>query len=144
MFARFELAIGQQALAHGEVREAHLAFTKAIELFDASQRPAADRILAATMLARTEAALGLHESALKRTADTVLRATSMWTATAASGLPYSAWLGQALLAQAVVQRAAGQPEVARQSAEEALPHLQATMGELAPDTREAMAFLAAR
>ena len=144
MFARFKLAIGQEALAHGEVKAAHLAFTKSIEIFDASQRAAADRILAATMLSRTEAALGLHESALKRTADTVLRATSMSTAVAANGLPHSAWLGQALLAQAVVQRAAGQTDNARQSAEKALPHLLATMGERAPETREAVAFLSAR
>ena len=144
MFARFELATGQEALAHGEVKAAHRAFTNAIEIFDAGQRPAADRILAANLLARTEAALGLHESALKRAADTVLRATAMADAVAASGLPHSAWLGQALLAQAVVQRAAGQGDNARLSAEKALPHLQATMGERAPQTREAVALLAVR
>jgi hypothetical protein len=138
------LAIGQEALAHGEVKAAHRAFTQSVEIFDASPRGAADRILAATMLARTEAALGLHESALKRAADTVLRTTSMAAAVAASGLSHSAWLGQALLAQAVVQRAAGQATHARQSAEKALPHLRATMGERAPETREAVAFLAAR
>ena len=59
-----------------------------------------------------------------------------------SGLAHTSWLGQALCAQAVVQNAAGQRDAARQSAEEALPHLRATMGELAPETREAVAFLA--
>ena len=97
MFARFESAIGQEALAHGDVKAAHVAFTKAIEIHDLSPRAAADRILAATMLARTQSVLGLHGLASQRAADTVLRARAMWAATAASGLPHSAWLGQALL-----------------------------------------------
>ena len=144
MFAVLELATGQEALAHREVEVAHRAFAKSVEIFDASPRFQPTRTLAAALLARTESALGRPAPALARAEEAVSRARSLWLAAKASGLAHSAWLGQALLAQAVVRKAAGQADAARQSAEEALPHLQATMGALAPETREAVAFLAAR
>ena len=144
MFARLEMATGEEALAHGEVEAANRAFDKAVAIFDASPRFQPTRTLAVALLARTESALGRHAAAVERVDWAVSRARSLWSAAAASGLPHSAWLGQALIAQAVIRKAAGQGDAARQSAEEALPHLQATMGELAPETREAVAFLAAR
>ncbi len=144
MFARMALATGQEALAHGEVEAAHAAFARSLAIFDASPRFQPTRTLAAAWLARTEATRGRHAAALERVDEAVLRARAMWSAGAASGLTHSAWLGQALIAQAVVRKAAGQGNAARQSAAEALPHLQATMGALAPETREAVAFLAAR
>ena len=144
MFARLELATGQEALAHGEVEVANRAFAKSVAIFDGSPRFQPTRTLAAALLARTESTLGRHASALERVDEAVLRARTLWSAAAASGLTHSAWLGQALLAQAVVRKAAGQGEAARQSVEEALPHLRATMGDAAPETREAVAFMAAR
>ena len=144
MFARLELATGQEALAHGEAEAANRAFAKSVAIFDASTRFQPTRTLAGALLARTESALGRDAPAIERVDEAVNRARSLWSAAKASGLPHSSWLGQALLAQAVVRKAAGQGDAARQSAQEALPHLQATMGELAPDTREALAFLAAR
>ena len=144
MFARLELATGQEALAHGEVEAAHRAFAKSVAIFDASPRFQPTRTLAAALLARTESALGRHPAALERADEAVQRARALWSAGSAAGLPHSAWLGQALIAQAVVREAAGQGDTARHSAEEALPHLQATMGEQAPETREAVAFLSAR
>jgi tetratricopeptide (TPR) repeat protein len=144
MFARLELATGQEALAHGEVEVANRAFAKSVAIFDASPRFQPSRTLAVALLARTESTLGRHASAIERVDEAVNRARSQWSAASASGLAHSAWLGRALIAQAVVRKAAGQGDAARQSAEEALPHLQATMGELAPETREAVAFLAAR
>jgi serine/threonine protein kinase len=144
MFARLELATGEEALAHGEVEAANRSFARSVAIFDASPRFQPTRTLAAALLARTDSSLGRHAAAIERVDEAVSRARSLWTAAAASGLPHSAWLGQALIAQAVVRKAAGHADTARQSAEEALPHLQATMGELAPETREALAFLAAR
>jgi len=144
MFAQFEMATGQEALAHGEVEAAYRAFAKSVAIFDASPRFQPTRTMAAALLARTESTLGRQAAALQRVEEAVIRARSMSSAGSASGLAHSAWLGQALLAQALVQRAAGQGDAARQRAEEALPHLQATMGDLAPETREAVAFLAAR
>ncbi len=144
MFARLELATGQEALAHGEVAAARLAFAKSVAIFDASQRFQPTRTLAGALLARTESALGREAPALAGVDEAVNRARALWSTAEGSGLPHSSWLGQALLAQAVVRKAAGQGDAARQSAEEALPHLRATMGDLAPDTREALAFLAAR
>ena len=144
MFAQLEMATGQEALAYGEVEAAHRAFAKSVAIFDASPRFQPTRTLAAALLARTESALGRPALALERAEEAVSRARSLWQAGTASGLAHSAWLGQALIAQAVVRKAAGQTDAARQSAEEALPHLQATMGALAPETREAVAFLAAR
>jgi len=144
MFAHLEMATGQEALAHGEVETANRAFAKSVEIFDDSPRFQPTRTLAATLLARTESMLGQQASALERVDEAVSRARALWSAAKASGLTHSAWLGQALLAQAVVRKAAGQGDAARQSADEALPHLLATMGELAPETREAMAFLVAR
>jgi serine/threonine protein kinase len=144
MFARLELATGEEALAHGEVEAANRSFARSVAIFDASPRFQPTRTLAAALLARTDSSLGRHAAANERVDEAVSRARSLWTAAAASGLPHSAWLGQALIAQAVVRKAAGHADAARQSAEEALPHLQATMGELAPETREALAFLAAR
>ena len=142
MFARLELGVGEEALAHGEVEAANRALAKSVAIFDASPRFQPPRTLAGALLARTESALGRHAAALERVDEAVLRARAMWSAGAASGLAHSAWLGQALLAQAVIRQAAGQPVDARKSAEEALPHLQATMGDLAPPTREAVALLA--
>lgn len=142
MFARLELGVGEEALAHGEVEAANRALAKSVAIFDASPRFQPPRTLAGALLARTESALGRDAAALERVDEAVLRARAMWSAGAASGLAHSAWLGQALLAQAVIRQAAGQPVDARKSAEEALPHLQATMGDLAPPTREALAFLA--
>ena len=144
MFARLEMATGQEALAHGEVEAAQRAFAKSVAIFDASPRFQPSRTLAAALLARTESALGRTAPALERAEEAVSRARSLWQAGRASGLTHSAWMGQALIAQAVVRKAAGQADAARQSAEEALPHLQATMGGLAPATRETVAFLAAR
>ena len=144
MFAQFEMATGQEALAHGEVEAANRAFAKSVAIFDASPRFQPTRTLAAALLARTEATLGRQASALERVDETVSRARSMWLAGKASGLAHSAWLGQALLAQAVVRKAAGRGDAARQSADEALPHLRTTIGDLAPETREAVAFLVAR
>jgi len=135
---------GQEALAHGEVEAANRAFAKTVAIFDASPRFQPTRTLAAALLTRTELALSRPAPALALAEEAVSRARSLWLAAKASGLAHSAWLGQALLAQAVVRKAAGQADAARQSAEEALPHLQATMGDLAPETREAVAFLAAR
>jgi len=144
LFAQLEMATGQEALAHGEVEAANRAFGKSVAIFDASPRFQPTRTLAAALLARTESALGRQASALDRVDEAVSRARALWLAAKASGLAHSAWLGQALLAQAVVQKAAGQGDAARLSAEEALPHLRATMGDLAPETREAVALLAAR
>jgi tetratricopeptide (TPR) repeat protein len=144
VFARLELATGQEALAHGEVEAANRAFAKAVAIFDASLRFQPPRTLAAALLARTESTLGHHASAVSHVDEAVSRARSLWSASSASGLAHSAWMGQALIAQAVVRKAAGQSDAARQSAEEALPHLRATMGDVAPDTREAVAFLATR
>jgi len=135
---------GQEALAHGEVEAANRVFAKTVAIFDASPRFQPTRTLAAALLTRTELALSRQAPALALAEEAVSRARSLWLAAKASGLAHSAWLGQALLAQAVVRKAAGQADAARQSAEEALPHLQATMGDLAPETREAVAFLAAR
>ena len=144
IFARLELGTGEEALAHGEVEAANRAFAKSVAIFDASPRFQPIRTLASALLARTESTLGRHAVALERVDEAVLRSRALWSAGAASGLTHSAWLGQALLAQAVVRKAVGQGDAARTSAEEALPHLRSTMGDAAPATREAMAFLAAR
>ena len=144
LFAQFEMATGQEALVHGEVEAANRAFAKSVAIFDASPRFQPTRTMAAALLARTESMLGRQASALARADEAVSRARALWQAGAASGLTHSAWLGQALIAQAVVRKAAGQGDAARQSAEEALPHLRAMMGDLAPETREALAFLSAR
>ena len=144
MFAQLEMATGQEALAHGEVEVANRAFARSVAIFDASPRFQPTRTMAAALLARTESSLGRQASALERADEAVSRARALWSAAQASGLAHSAWLGQALLAQAVVRRASGQDDAVRQSAEEALPHLRATMGDLAPETREAVALLAAR
>jgi hypothetical protein len=52
MFARMELATGQEALAHGEVEAANRAFAKAVAIFNASPRFQPARTLAAALLAR--------------------------------------------------------------------------------------------
>jgi eukaryotic-like serine/threonine-protein kinase len=144
MFARLDMAVGQDALAHSEVEAANRAFASSLAIFDASPRFQPTRTLAAALLARTESKLGRHASALELVDSAVMRARTLWSAGAASGLAHSAWLGQALLAQAVIRKAAGQADAARKSVEEALPHLRATMGETARETREAVAFVAAR
>ena len=142
MFAHLEMTVGREALAHGELEVARRAFAKSLDIFDASPRFQPARTQAAALMARTEARLGNHTAAALRADEAVNRARTLLLALQGSGLAHTSWLGQALWAQAVVQNAAGQRDAARQSAEEALPHLRATMGELAPETREAVAFLA--
>ena len=142
MFAHLEMTVGREALAHGELEVARRALAKSLDIFDASPRFQPARTLAAALMARTEAMLGNHTAAALRADEAVNRTRTLLLALQGSGLAHTSWLGQALWAQALVQSAAGQRDAARQSAEEALGHLRATVGERAPETREAVAFLA--
>ena len=135
-FANLDTTVGTLALARGDLAAAQAAFLQALTGFDKAPIPQPMRTRAAALLARTELALGHPDAAAARAAEAVAQARTL-----AKGFEHSEWLGSALLAQAIVQRARGEA-AAQASAQEALAQLQATVGDAAPTTVEARRLLA--
>ena len=138
-FGSLEMVVGELALARGELQAAHAALLRALVIFDAAPTPPPQRTRAAALLARTELALGHLDAATARVAQAVIQARVQ-----AKGFAHSQWLGNALLAQGLVEQARGEATAAQASWREALAQLQATVGEMAPATAEARELLARR
>jgi eukaryotic-like serine/threonine-protein kinase len=133
------LAPGRSRLGTLEIAQAHLSIARqdwprarqdldrAVAIFAA----AADRnpfgIRALTMLARTEQRLGDLDAAQAHATAAVTQARQ-----AMSGFEHSEWLGSALVAQGLVQRARGDENAARESWRAARAELSATVGASAP------------
>ena len=90
-----QLAIGRQQFAAARDRLLH-----ALSIFDAAPAWNPNRVRSLALLARVELQLGDASSAGKDAAQAVAQARS-----ALGGFARSAWLGEALLAQGVVQNA---------------------------------------
>jgi serine/threonine protein kinase/tetratricopeptide (TPR) repeat protein len=136
-FGAIELAAAQLSLAQGDAAAARVQLARAVAIFDAAKDKSPLRVRALGELARSEQQSGDAAAATRDAAAAVIQARA-----AAPGLSGTAWLGNALLVQAVVQRAQGDPTVAQGTLREALEQLQASLGDGAPSTREARTLLA--
>ena len=138
LFGALELLAARIALAEHQPDAARERLLRAVSLFDAASDKSPLRIEALALLAREESAAGRNEEAARQAALAVAQARQ-----AAEGLASSAWLGQALVAEGVVQRAQGQGESAQATLRAALGQLKKAAGDDAPATREATTLLAA-
>jgi eukaryotic-like serine/threonine-protein kinase len=140
-FAALELAAAQLDLAQRAPDRApdpareHLR--RAITLFDAARPSQPQRVIALTELSRLALQGGDAAEASAHAAAALAQAREL-----SRGFAHSSWIGLALLAQAKVQQAQGQAALSRATLAEALTHLQDTVGETAPATREALALAA--
>ena len=132
-----ETTLGELALARGDLPSAHAALLRAIAIYDTRSTPRGGRILAAATLARVELALGHPDAAAARATEAVAQAS-----TVAKGFAHSRWLGQALVAQGLVEKARGEAARARASWSAALTELRASVGDAAPATVEVERLLA--
>ncbi len=130
-FGTLETTQAQLALAHLDLQRARAGLVRAVAIFDA----AADRnrigIRALTLLARTELQLGELDAAEAHAGRAVTQARE-----AKAGFNHSEWMGSALVAQGMVQRARGDGAAAQASWRAALTELQASVGDSAPATLE--------
>ena len=138
MFGAIELLAARLALAERQPDLAHERLLRALTLFDAASDKTPLRIDALALLAREESAAGSTAEAARHAALAVTQARE-----AAQGLACSEWLGQALVAEALTQRAQGQADRAQATLRAALEQLRTAAGDEAPATREATALLAA-
>ena len=138
-FAIIELEAAQLAAAKKLPDEARQHLAHAVTLFDAASDKSPLRIKALTLLADSDAQVGDAAAASAHAEAALTQARS-----AAAGLASSAWLGDALVAKARVQRAAHDDAAAQTSLREAVAQLSSALGDDAPATREAQTLLAGR
>ncbi len=138
MFGAIELLAARLALAERQPDAARERLLHTVALFDAASDKTPLRIDALALLAREESAAGSTAEAARYAALAVTQARE-----AAQGLACSEWLGQALVAEALTQRAQGQADRAQATLRAALEQLRKAAGDEAPASREATALLAA-
>ncbi|MGZ8259929.1 MAG: protein kinase domain-containing protein [Caldimonas sp.] len=134
-----EMAQAQLALARGEPAPARAALGRAVAIFDAASDKNNIGIRALTLLARTEQQLGALDDAGVHAARAVAQARA-----AMGGFGHSEWLGSALVAQGLVERARGDATAAQAAWRAAVAELEPTVGEAAPATAEARRLLSER
>ena len=125
------------ALARGNPAQGRAELERAVAIFDAAKEMSPNAIRTLAWLARSEIALGEFDAAQTHAARAVLQARQ-----AMAGFAHSAWLGEALVAQGLVQRARGDGAAAQASGRAALLELQGSGGETAPVAIEAQSLLA--
>lgn len=128
-------ATGGLALQQHSPASARTQLQSALATLETTHEWNPTRTRSLTLLARTELELGDIDSARRHVAEAVSSARSF-----AKDLPSSAWLGEALLAQALVQRAGSDAAGAGRSLDEAWVQLREADGDDAPVTREARAL----
>ena len=126
----------QLALAGHHPIEARDHLQRAVAIFDAAPEKSPMRIRALSLLTRTEQQLG-NDSAARLYAEQAVTSARQVSKDFAT----TEWLGSALLAQAVVQKAQGNKAAAQATLGEALAQLQGAVGDGAPATQEARALL---
>jgi tetratricopeptide (TPR) repeat protein len=137
VFGALEMQQAQLALARADLLEARDGLRRAIAIFDAAPEKNSGGLRALTLLARTEQQLGELDAAQAHANLAVATARKTM-----AGFAHSAWLGSALVAQGLVQRARGEAVAAQASWREALVELQEGMGDAAPPTAEVRRLLA--
>jgi serine/threonine-protein kinase len=136
-FGTLEVGDAQLALARGDLPRARAALRRAVAIFDAAKDRNRQIIRALGLLARTEQQLGDLDAAERHAAQAVAQARA-----ALAGFAHSEWLGSALVAQGLVQRARGDATGAQATWRVALDELRATVGDAAPSVHEARRLLA--
>jgi serine/threonine-protein kinase len=134
-FGTLEMEEARLALARHDAATARAHLRRALSIFDAGKEWNPNRLRTLSLLARTELQLGDKSAAAGYAAQAVAQARA-----GLGGFARSAWLGDALLAEAEVQNAEGN-KAARATLAEALSQLRETTGEAAPATREAKTLL---
>jgi len=136
IFATLALRQSEVALARGNTLAARASLDKAIAILEAIRPKNRGGIRTRTLLARIELQLGDPSTAQAHAASAVEDARQ-----SLDGFPHSAWLGNALMALGMTQRAKGQVIEAQRSWREALSELDATIGHSAPNTLEVRRLL---
>jgi serine/threonine-protein kinase len=131
-----EMAQAQLALARGEPAVARAALERAMAIFDAASDRNNLGIRALTLLARTEQELGSLDAAHGHATRAVAQARA-----AMGGFAHSEWLGSALVAQGLVERARGDRAAAQATWLAAVAELESAAGAAAPATVEARRLL---
>lgn len=134
-FANIEIWQADLSLARAMPLEASMQLKRALAIFDATSEKNAFRIYALAKLARTEQKLGQIIAARNSASDAVAAARD-----ASKDLTATYWLGIALMAQGVVEKAQGNKSAARLAFDEALSQLRGSLGDDAPATKEARAL----
>jgi serine/threonine protein kinase/tetratricopeptide (TPR) repeat protein len=131
-----EMALARVDLARADAASARVRLQHAIAIFEAAPDRNHIGYRALTLLARAELQLEDFDAAQAHAAQAVEQARATL-----GGFPHSEWLGTALIAQGLVQRARGDAGGARSSWSAALVELQAAVGDAAPATVEARRLL---
>ena len=135
-FGNIALARARVAVAVADLPQARALLLEAVAIFDAGSEPISAEIRALALLARTELQLGELDAAEVHAMRAVAQARD-----AMVGFDHSEWLGTALVAQGMVQRARSQSMAAKESWQAALTDLQAAAGDTATATVEARTLL---
>lgn len=136
-FGMIDLSFARLALARGDLAQARERLRQAVVILDASSRKNRRGFRALTLLARTELQLGELDVAHADATRAVAQARE-----ALGGFEHSEWLGSALVALGMVQRARGDVTAARESLRAAVDQLHASHGDSSPATVEARRLLA--
>jgi eukaryotic-like serine/threonine-protein kinase len=138
-FGNIEVIAAQSWFARGDMAQARALLNKAMAIYNTNTtRAASGRSRALALLARLDVQAGELDAA-RQHAQQSLEAARV----ASSGFVHSEWVGSALLAQAIVQRARSEAG-ADESLQQALQHLLPSVGENASPTLEARRLLASR
>ena len=132
-----EVAMARVDLARADLARARTRLQRAVTIFDAATDRNRIGYRALTLLARTELQLGEVDAAQAHATQAVDQSRA-----ALGGFAHSEWLGSALVAQGLVERARGDAAAARVSWGAAVVELQAAVGDAAPATVEARRLLA--
>jgi eukaryotic-like serine/threonine-protein kinase len=136
-FGNLKMVQAQLALARADLPQARIGLKQAVAIFDAATDKSSIGIRALCLLSRTEQQLGDIDGAEANAARAVAQARE-----AMAGFEHSQWLGSALVALGMVQKARGDSAAAQASWRAALAELLATLGESAPATDEVRRLLA--
>jgi eukaryotic-like serine/threonine-protein kinase len=131
---RGQLEMGYAELAdlRGNSSAGRERLQRSIEFFEAEKESHRDLMKALANLARRDLAAGDLEGARLHSGRAVRLARERM-----DGFDHSAWLGWALLSQALVQQRLGDRQPARVTLQQALVELRATVGDVSPETIEA-------
>jgi len=138
IFGTLDVLDAQLLIARGELRRAEVRLDDALALFARHKNHSSYENVALDLVATVAAELG-NSDATQRAELAVQRARKEMR-----GLPHSAWLGQALVSQALVDLRMGRAAAMRDHAAVALAELEPTAGASAAPTQRARALLQAR
>jgi serine/threonine-protein kinase len=132
LFGSQALSEAELALLQGQTDRAKQLLQQSVKIYQGAKARNPIVIRALTLLARVEQRQGFPTEAKAH-----LEQSLTWAREASTGFDRSAWMGVALHARAVVLHAQGDQAGAKLALAEALPHLDTSLGDKAPETVEA-------